>query len=256
MLTSQQVEEFNEYGILKLAKCIDKDIAFQLTDRLWAFLESERGISRDDRRTWPLDYRPTGFQRLSRSGTFDRMAQPSLCRAIDSLLGQGASISKNWGIPLVVFPNSERSQWTIPFGKDTWHIDALPRDSSCHGIRAFLLLQDVAKHQGPTLAVSGSSKLLRKMPVQQTTKPNSKAILKKLSKSEPWIARLMSEQNTIEREKLCSCGRTTAGLPVKVAKFHGGIGDIFLMDISTIHTKSSNISAHPRMIVSQTFWTC
>ena len=255
-LTSQQIDVFNTTGLLKLSKCVGSNIADQLADSLWEFLENEQRISKSDSSTWPPGYRPTGFQKLSRNGTFSCMASPLLCDTVDELLGQKASCEvKNWGIPLVLFPDSNDSRRTIPFGPDTWHIDAPPRSSSCHAIRAFLLLQDVAEHQGPTMAVAGSSNLLRQLAVHENKRSqSSKTLLRQLNRTEPWINRLLSEPDPTEREKLYAWGKSNIGLPLKVTEFTGYSGDVFLMDISTIHSKSRNNARIPRMVLSQTFW--
>lgn len=255
-LTSKQVDEFKTLGVLKLTKCVEPKVAGCLTNSLWDFLENDQGISKNDSSTWPPGYRPTGFQELTRNGTFRRMASPLLCDAVGELLGHGASCKvKNWGIPLVLFPSSIDGRRTIPFGPDTWHIDAPPRTSSCHAIRAFLLLQDVAEHQGPTMAVAGSSNLLRQLATQKTTKSqSSKTLLKQLNRTEPWINRLMSEPDPTLRDKLYCWGKSNSDLPLKVTEFVGDSGDVFLMDISTIHSKSRNSANLPRMVLSQTFW--
>lgn len=255
-LTSKQVEEFKTHGLLKLANCVEPKVAGRLANSLWDFLENEQGISKSDSRTWPLGYRPTGFQRLTRNGTFRRMASPLLCDAVDELLGYEASCKvKNWGIPLVLFPDSRDGHRTIPFGSDTWHIDAPPRSSSCYAIRAFLLLQDVSKHQGPTMAVAGSSNLLRQLAAQRTTRSqSSKTVLNQLNRTEPWINRLLSESDPVVREELYCWGKSNSGLPLKVTEFAGDSGDVCLMDISTIHSKSRNTAKLPRMMLSQTFW--
>ncbi|MYD81391.1 MAG: hypothetical protein F4X44_12355 [Gammaproteobacteria bacterium] len=255
-LTSKQVDEFKTHGLLKLTNCVEPKVASRITNSLWNFLENEQGISKNDPNTWPPGYRPTGFQELTRTGTFRRMASPLLCDAVDELLGHGASCKvKNWGIPLMLFPDSNDGQRTIPFGSDTWHIDAPARTSSCYAIRAFLLLQDVPKHQGPTMAVAGSSNLLRQLAAQKITKSqSSKTVLKQLIRSEPWINRLLSEPDSAVRERLYCWGKSNSGLPLKVTEFTGDSGDVFLMDISTIHSKSRNTAKLPRMVLSQTFF--
>lgn len=255
MLASRQIDEFNTLGLLKLDNCVEPKVADKITNDLWVFLENEQGISKSDPSTWPPGYRPTGFQKLTRNGTFSYMASPLLCDAVDQLLGCPASNEvKNWGIPLVVFPQPKHGARTIPFGPDTWHIDAPPRSSICHAIRAFLLLQDVEEDQGPTMAVAGSSNLLRRLVAQQDSKSySSKILLRHLTKSESWINSLLTETNPIAREKLCTWGKSTSGLPLRVTKFAGDMGDVFLMDIATIHSKSINTTRQPRMVVSQSF---
>ncbi len=255
-LTTKQVDEFKTYGLLKLTNCVEPKIADQITNDLWDFLENEQGISKNDSSTWPPGYRPTGFQELTHNGSFRRMASPLLCDAVDELLGHEASCKvKNWGIPLVLFPDSNDAHKTIPFGPDTWHIDAPPRTPYCYAIRAFLLLKDVGEDQGPTMAVAGSSNLLRQVGAHKATKSlSSKTVLKQLNRTEPWINRLLSEPDSEVRERLYCWGKSNSGLPLKVTEFAGDSGDVFLMDISTIHSKSRNIAKLPRMVLSQTFF--
>ncbi|MXW54581.1 MAG: hypothetical protein F4Z66_11550 [Gammaproteobacteria bacterium] len=105
------------------------------------------------------------------------------------------------------------------------------------------------------MAVAGSSNLLRQLAAQKITKSqSSKTVLKQLIRSEPWINRLLSEPDSAVRERLYCWGKSNSGLPLKVTEFTGDSGDVFLMDISTIHSKSRNTAKLPRMVLSQTFF--
>ena len=255
MLTPRQIDEFHSLGILKITRCIDTDTASRLALKIWEFLAEERGISKDDPNSWSPGHRPTGFQKLTRKGTFQSMASSKLCEAVDQLLGDGTSFSpSNWGIPLLVFPSKLDHEWQLPVGQDTWHIDAPPSGPLCHSIRAFVLLDDVGESQGPTAAVSGSSNAIRELRSKVTLRHwSSKTILSNLRKSDPWIERLLSETNPKKRKRLLSWGESRSGLPLKVKKLTGKTGDVYLMDISTIHSKSDNKSRFPRIVISQTF---
>ena len=251
-----QISEFEKFGLLKLQKCVDAETASHLSERLRDFLADERGIFLDDPNTWPANHRPTGFQKLSRRGTFEGIGSSLLCNAVDQLLGTGTSSTPtNWGIPLLVFPAEAGNAWSIPLGRDTWHIDAPPRGSHCHGIRAFLLIQDVCESQGPTLVVAGSSNLLRHLRTAQLYRSeSSKSILRTLRNSDPWFKRLLTNPNQRERAELLCWGNSNSRMPLKVTKLTGDTGDVFLMDISSIHSKSINTYVLPRMMLSQTFW--
>ncbi len=255
MLTPRQINEFKSLGLLKITRCIDTDTASRLAQKIWDFLDEESGVSKGDPNSWSPGHRPTGFQKLSRKGTFQSMASSRLCEAVDQLLGEGTSHSPtNWGIPLLVFPSKLDHEWSIPVGKDTWHVDAPPNGSLCHSIRAFVLLEDVGESQGPTSAVAGSSNLLRELRSKgELRRWSSKTILSELSKSDPWIEHLLLETNPKKRKRLLYWGESRSGLPLKVKNLTGKTGDAYLMDISTIHSKSDNNSPIPRVVISQTF---
>ena len=256
MLTPTQISEFENLGLLKIQKCVDAQSASHLTERLWEFLAEEKAIFEDDPSTWPTNHRPTGFQKLSRNGTFQSIGSPLLCDAVDQLLGTGTSSTPtNWGIPLLVFPAEAKKVWSIPLGRDTWHIDAPPRGARCHGIRAFVLIQDVGESQGPTLVIAGSSNLLRHLRTERLNEPaSSKSMLRMLRNSDPWFNRLLTNPNQAESVEPLCWENSDSRFPLKITKLTGETGDVFLMDISSIHTKSINAYVLPRMMLSQTFW--
>lgn len=255
MLTNAQMHEFSTSGVLMLKQCVSQKAVEIMVERLWDFLWVDRGISRNLRNTWKRADRPTGMQQLSRDGVFNGMKCEPLLIAVGELLGTPTPKSPSqWGIPLLAFPVDQEESWNVPQGKDTWHIDAPARADRCTGIRAFLLLQSVAPEQGPTLVVSGSANIVRQViHAKNTNRFSSKDVLKTLQRDEPWIDALLNETEPNRRKRLLVKATTTDGSSLQVIPMTGDAGDVVLMDLSSIHSKSSNVSKLPRLAVSQTF---
>lgn len=86
MLTAAQRDEFERWGLVRLADAVPADVANALAERVWSFLLSESGVDRADPNTWSTP-RPTGFQQLTRTGALDALWSPVVARAVGDLLG-------------------------------------------------------------------------------------------------------------------------------------------------------------------------
>ena len=120
MLSAFQRKEFEETGVLRLARAVEAEPVARMRDLLWEFMTRVHGFVQDDPATWEPGERPSGFQQLVRSDAFSEMASPGLCAAADELLGAGSAQRPNhWGPPLPAFP--ETGPWCVPH--DGWHMD-------------------------------------------------------------------------------------------------------------------------------------
>ncbi|MYD98686.1 MAG: hypothetical protein F4X98_15055 [Gammaproteobacteria bacterium] len=254
MLDPTQRRLFTKFGFVRLKQAVDSARVAGMRRSLWQFLTSERGIFEGRRETWPQETRPTGFQKLSRSDAFAAMLSPVVRAAVDDVLGPGtAEGSGHRAVPLVVFP--EDNPWCVPGGSHTWHVDAPVHGERCTAVRAFLLLDDVENHRGPTLVVAGSACLARSLVTfAGSGQVSSRRLGKVLSTAEPWIRDLMVEPESGTRDRFLSCGASSEGLPLRVMPFVGKAGDVVLMDLASLHSKSANATRRPRLVVGQTFW--
>lgn len=254
MLDATQRAAFVRCGFITVAKAVNRRDVTRMKRRLWRFLQNERGIAEHRRESWPKEARPTGLQKLSRTGAFAEMLSPLVRTAVDDLLGAGtAEESRHRPVPLVVFP--ETHAWRVPGGRHTWHVDAPVEEKGCVALRAFLLLDAVDRHTGPTLAVAGSARLARRIVTERgSTAVPSRRLAKVLAKAEPWIRDLVIESGNGDRERFLRWGTSLDRLPLRVVPLVGEAGDVVLMDLATLHSKSANASHLPRLVVGQTFW--
>ena len=68
MLTTDQRDEFDRTGLLRLSGVTPVAAAHAMADRIWSFLSRQSGVDRHDPVTWSTT-QPTGFQPVSRAGS-------------------------------------------------------------------------------------------------------------------------------------------------------------------------------------------
>lgn len=121
---------------------------------------------------------------------------------------------------------SPPNQGTWTLAGLNWHVDiAADRRDRLPGIQAFFLIDEVVPHGGATLAMSGSHRLKQSSP--------------------DWYSEL--------REALKSGIKLDSrlqALGVELVEMAGQAGDVFLMDMRTLHTPSINESKHVRMMAT------
>ena len=257
MLTVDQRRVFSQEGVLRLDGAVPANAVSRMCDRLWEFMELKHGLRRKDPSSWSPGARPSGFQSLVRSNAFSEMASDRLCTAVDELLDRPdiSKTPKHWGIPLPAFP--QLGKWALPGGPDTWHIDVAARGTRCWALRAFLLLDYVQEHGGPAIVVAGSARVTRRIASDVGSKDptglRSKQARTTLMKTEPWIRQLLTDPT--RRNPIAPEAIATDGTPLRIVPLTGNPGDVFLMDLGSLHSKSANTAKTPRLMISQTFYT-
>src|SRR5262245_48861592 len=154
MVTESQRAEFEQLGILRISGAVSRADAARMSDAVWDALAKQHGVRRDDPGTWK-NRQPTGFQTLSRSGTFDSLGE-ALAGPLDELLGEGGWLRpKHWGVPLVTVP-APAVDWDVPSAQ--WHLD-FPARGRPAGLRVLAFLDRVEPRAGGTLVLVGSHRL-------------------------------------------------------------------------------------------------
>jgi len=118
VLSDEERHAFETRGIVQLQGAVGSLAARSMSDRIWAFLDTEQGIRRDDSSTWSVS-RPSGLGPLARAGAFDAMWTP----AVEEVLGElfsGWRVRRERGRVLLTFPEP-LIPWDIP--RDGWHFD-------------------------------------------------------------------------------------------------------------------------------------
>src|SRR5262245_16790881 len=119
MLSEIQQAEFEKIGVLRLSRVFSETAAQYMSEQIWRLLAEEYGIRPDDSATWKVK-QPTGFQALTRSRVFDSIVSEVLTEALDELLGGKWEKPRQWGAPLVTFPD-QLLEWKVPHRQ--WHLD-------------------------------------------------------------------------------------------------------------------------------------
>ena len=128
MLTDEQRDEFDRYGIVRMPGAIAKSDAEVMLGIVWDSLRERHHIHRGAPETWPEPYtggdqgveqiggayRFMGTHHVPKSVTFEQVGNASVCGALDDLLGRGNwQRPERWGSLLVTFPES-RLKASIP----------------------------------------------------------------------------------------------------------------------------------------------
>jgi hypothetical protein len=159
--------------------------------------------------------------RVKVHGAHEALLSPQLLEIIGDVAGPGPSSIQETQF-LLSPPN--QGPWTLE-GLN-WHVDiraeALAR---APGVQAFFLIDDVVPHGGGTLALAGSHRL-------QQTGPTSHVRLREALRSQGDVV-----------DKLRAFG-------VTVLEMSGQAGDVYLMDMRTLHSPSINDSRNIRIMAT------
>lgn len=144
---------------------------------------------------------------------------PGLLSAMAGLLGQGAPTRAPAQL-LLTFPQKQ------PWGTDglSWHLDLkVPRVDEVPGVQAFVLIDDVQPRGGATLALAGTHRL------HHTREADGNA------------HSLLRRHGSIE---------ALARYGVSLVEMTGRAGDVYLMDMRTLHAPSVNAGRAIRMMAT------
>ncbi|HEU4430527.1 MAG TPA: phytanoyl-CoA dioxygenase family protein [Myxococcota bacterium] len=249
MLTSEQLHEFEQTGITQLRGAIAPTAVATMRKALWAELASAHGVRENDRDTWRVAGRPSGFQSLAKRGVFGAMASPTVRAALDDLFGErGWDEPARWGQPLVCFGQPE--DWDVP--RDHWHLDFAgdPREPLV-AVRVFAFLAPLESHGGATLALAGSHRLVRRLCERAGSALRSADAREQLAALDPWLAALESDEGDGRVVRFMEAATLVDGVPLRVVEVRGEAGDVALMRTDVLHAMSSNVRDVPRLVVGQ-----
>lgn len=250
-LSDMQREEFFDQGTLRLTRVFPQAAAARVVDGIWGLLEQKYRLRRDSPATW-TEKQPTGFQSLTRAGSFNSIAGPALIDALNDLLGKGEwNSTKTWGAPLVTFPENGR-MWEVP--KNQWHLDFLARGTADElpGIRVLAFISPVEAGGGGTVVAAGSHRLVERLLATGLAHGGHSATVRDLlAASHPWLRGLWSETAGDEdRARFITRGERIHGVDVRVEELIGAPGEVILMHPWTFHAPAPNCSQRPRIMVS------
>lgn len=142
----------------------------------------------------------------------------------------------------ILFTLPSTISWSVP--NDVWHID-IPRlgKLGAPGLQAFIFLNDVGPKGGGTLVLSGSHRLLNTSRVMR-----SKALKQALSR-EPYFRNLFDRERAPIHRLEDTMG-SVDGVNLEVVELTGASGDVYLMDLRTLHTPAPNSSDTARLMMT------
>ena len=122
MLTDEQRDEFDRFGIVRMPNAIAKSAAEEMLGVVWGCLRDRYHIHRGVTETWPEPqgrsdgaleqiggaHRFLGTHHVPKSVTFEQVGNAAVRGAVDDLLGRGNwQRPERWGSLLVTFPESQ-----------------------------------------------------------------------------------------------------------------------------------------------------
>jgi hypothetical protein len=254
MLTYEQREQFDRFGIVRMPGAVPRADADAMCDYLWDVLGRRDGISRDDRETWK-GQRVMGTNPIPKSITFPQLGSPAVCAAMDDLLGPGDwQQPERWGSLLVTFPES-RERWDVPH--QSWHLDypAARAMSDLFAIRMFTCLAPLRAGGGATVAVAGSPRLVQHLVAKDDARHQSADVRKALIRKHTWLKAVCSRDDKADRvQRFMNTSAVVEGVELRVVEFTGEPGDAILMHPWTMHASASNCAEMPRMVLTSTIY--
>ncbi|MGE0625884.1 MAG: hypothetical protein AB7I04_17720 [Pseudomonadales bacterium] len=247
---------FAERGLILRKQMIPRDRVDRVRDEIYALFERHGAGSGGQ---WSAG-RPGGELTARLRGSIkDRMKQSAACQALSVPALEDAAIELMDGEaartftdrPQVLFTPPDASCWSVPLS--FWHLD-VPRlgIGGCPGVQSFCCIDAVVPGGGGTVVVSGSHKL-----VNDCGRVASRDVKKRLSRL-PWFKELFSRADGGNRTALLSPQTLSVdnGKPVtlQVVELCGEPGDVYLVDLRTLHSLAPNTAARPRLAATQRYF--
>lgn len=257
VLSADDVRNFHEEGFIVVREAFPHEAARAMQAEMWAKLEEDSSLRRDDPATWRDDgYRVNGLNKIANRPVFKGIASPRLCGSVNDLLGAGAwDIPDSWGGFLITFPQGQPKDWDIT--AEGWHWDGNPNyhKDELNGLFIFTLFSDIGPKGGGTLIVPGSHRLINRffdaLP-PQVNRNKQKPIKQEFFRSLPYFAELTNPDDAATNgDRIRRFMQETTdvnGVPCRVAEVTGEPGDAFLCHPSLLHTPSPNHAATPRFM--------
>jgi ectoine hydroxylase-related dioxygenase (phytanoyl-CoA dioxygenase family) len=250
MLTSKQIDEFDQLGLVRLPGAVPSRAADAMCDRVWQALHRKHQIERNDPDTWRRK-RFGGTHHLPKTETFPEVGSPQIRAALDDLLGaDNWEPPKTWGALLVAFPES-RDRWEVPH--QAWHLDypaIRPREKP-FAVRVFTCLAKLEAGGGGTLFLTGSHRLAQELVEKRGAESlRSREVSKGLTDESPWVRSLRSRDERVDRARFMQAGAEIDGIPIQVVEMTGEPGDVVLAHPMIVHSASTNCRSVPRIVVA------
>ena len=253
MLTTEQRDEFERLGIMRLPGAIARADAEAMCDRVWQALGKRYGLRRGSPATWNQQYL-LGTHHLPKSETFPEIGSPAIRSALGDLFGSGNwEPPDRWGSLLVTFPNSH-DRWTVPH--QAWHLD-YPVSSEMKElfiVRIFVCLAKLEPCSGGTVFVAGSHRAVQNLVSKDgVARMRSADVRIALIRTHAWMRSLCTLDESLDRvEAFMRKSSVADGVELRVVEMTGEPGDAFLTHPLLLHTGSKNTATYPRIALSST----
>ncbi len=270
-LSSADVEQFIEFGYVKLSAAFSSDRAAAVQNFLWHKLATS-GVMKADRSTWtkPIVHIKEAFN----GPIFQACETERLNDAVEDLVGEGRWKTRgeeaNWGWWPINFSVGADTPWNVP--ADGWHWDGMhfrhTVDAPDQGLLLLCVFSEVAPRGGGTLVAEGSHRSVARFLQQHDRGIAYKRAMKSFPLSHPWFQDLTQakkrtfwwgsnsprQPDTIADRLSHFMGQPhtdTDGAPLRVVELTAAPGDVFLCHPFLYHAASPNHSGRPRFMCNR-----
>jgi hypothetical protein len=245
------VDDFQTHGWVRIPGAFSAEAAAAMREVVWRAL-AERGIERDDPRTWSTE-RPHHLQHLKSDPSFQAVGSQRTLSAIDAVLGaQRWRVPSDWGAFFIVFPTNR--PWNIPW--DGWHVDAdytgplvPPR-----GVKVHAMFGDVEPRAGGMAIISGSHRLVHQWFVAHPPRVGTRgAEFRKSVHRHPYLRDLCTPGDPAARiERFHARVEEVDGIPLQVLENTAQAGDVMLMHPLLLHAPpTTHLGCTPRFLLNK-----
>ena len=258
MLSQEQKEVFIEWGFVKIEGLIPVEIVDPIREmvierlRRHGFWGSEGWLPPADAEA--AKKLSITLKEISRSSKSLRpiLTDRVLAYASDLVSGHELKLSPPITQFLFTAPRSYvlnhdgrwNGEWEVP--RSIWHLD-MPRSAIIGppGPEMFTFLNRVEPKGGGTLVLAGSHRLLNDVEYL-----SSKGVKKKL-KRHAYFQELTGKSGDDDRSRFMEDVGHIDDVPVQVVELTGDPGDVYFVDLRSLHSIGANTSDQPRMMIAQ-----
>ena len=261
MLSPEQRDEFFERGFVRVPQAFPSEVAAEMVERIWSYLQQKQNMYANDPTTW-VEGGVRGTSGLKQEPEFQRFASPRIVSVINGLLGESTWFQpETWGQVLITFPAVEWSwnslfQGLVDVSTINWHTD-YPYDvpaSELVGVQVFAILSDLEVGGGGTMVIEGSHRLVRGFVRTQSmeTLEKMKRARVALLRSHPWLESVSKAVSMPRPEPWIAQQKTTIdGIPLAITELTGQACDVYFTHPWLLHAMSPNCNKTPRMMSTQ-----
>lgn len=224
-MTPEQKSVFQKSGVLLLAGALSKKQVSPIKEHVLAELKrlqiwsSGKVVSASIRKVPAFQQITKLSKSIEIQDLYSRLVTPDVLAAIGSLADRNVAPAQS---QLLISP-PHQGEWTLK--GLSWHTDVSSSDPHrLAGIQVFVLIDDVQQHGGATLAVAGSHLL------PSNAEPGKR------------LREILRGDGDLEKE-LSSRG-------LAIVEMSGKAGDVYLMDMRTLHTPAINSTKHWRIMAT------
>lgn len=253
MLSAAQRKEFDERGIVRLARAAPSRIVTALREEVLALVAARRLAPAAPSPGFAVT--PSKTASVPNAHGFEEVWGPVVTAVLDQILGaDGWRMPKHAGQLLAIAYPDRGAAWELPH--KTWHLDYSAPGSArgIPGLQLFLCVDRVEPRSGATLVAAGTPRRIEAIRRREGSGwPGRSADVREALRSElPWFRELCTLRPGEDRvARFMDAATVCDGEAFQVVELTGEPGDVWAMHPWMIHNLSPNCGARPRLALTE-----